>query len=419
MAELTIEILAEEIQPFLRKAAVKLSQELKIEGFRPGKAPYEIVKQKCGEMAIMEEALDDIIAKTYFDALAENKIISIGQPKIDLEKMAPGNPLVYKATVAILPKVKVGDYQKISLKRESVSVKAEEVEKIINDIRRLRAKEKLVERELKTGDKAEINFDIFLDKVPIEHGRHEKYPITIGEGRFIPGFEEQLAGMKAGETKEFELKFPVEYFQKNLAGRNCEFKVKCNAVYEIELPELNDGLAQEISGNKFQSLAELKENVAKNLEEEERAKQEQKLETEMFDQLLKISEFEEIPETLIENEAHKMIHELQDNIERQGLKFEDYLKNLKKSHEDLDQEFQPQAEKRAKTAILCREIYQEQKMAVTDDEVLKEIEEILKSYPANPEIRRQLETETYKDYLRNAIGNRRVTEYLKSIIIKD
>ncbi|MDO8669669.1 MAG: trigger factor [Candidatus Buchananbacteria bacterium] len=415
--EITVEVSTLELQPYLQKSADRLAKEIKIEGFRPGKAPYDIIKQKVGEMGILQESIDDIISATYYEVLKEQKIVTIGQPKIDIEKLAPGNDFVYKATAAVLPQVKIGDYKKIKIKQAETKIADDQVDKVLADIRKMQATEKLVERAAKSGDKVEINFEVFIDKVPIEKGQQQKYPAVIGENKFIPGFEEKLVGLKAGEEKEFELKFPEKYFEKKMAGKNAEFRVKCNSVYEIELPKLDDEFAKSISSGKFKTIAEVKSNILENLKAEESGKQEQKAELEMFDKLVAISDFEEIPDILIDNEAHKMVHELEHNISDQGFNFEDYLKSLNKTEDNLKEEFKPQAEKRVKVSILTREIYLQEKFEVRDDEIEMEIEEMIKSYPANPEVRKQLETETYKDYLKNILGNRKVIDFLKKEII--
>ena len=167
------------------------------------------------------------------------------------------------------------------------------------------------------------------------------------------------------------------------------------------------------------TVKEMKDSILKNLEEEERVKQDQILELEMLDKIVNVSEFEDIPVVLLHNEKHRMLHELEENVTNQGFKFEDYLMSIKKTTEELENEFTPQAEKRVKTSIIAREIYQEQKIEVTEDEVDLEVEKLMVAYQNNSEARQQLETETYKDYLRNMIGNRKVIEYLKGIIVKD
>lgn len=417
--EITIEVAVVEIQPYLKKTVEKISREIKIEGFRPGKAPYEIIKQKIGEMGVWQESIDDIISATYYEALKEQKIVTIGQPQIDIIKLAPGNDFVYKAIVAVLPEVKIGQWQKIKIKREAVKITNEQVDKVLDDIRQMQAKETLVERAAQAGDKVEIDFTVFIDKVPIESGRQEKYPVIIGEHKFIPGFEDQLIGLKAGEEKEFELKFPEQYFEKKMAGKLAEFKVKCRAVYGRDLPPLNDDFAKAISAEKFKTLDETKLNILDNLKAEENHKQDHKLELAMLDKLMAVCEFAPIPDLLIENEIHKMVHELEHNIADQGFDFADYLKSLKKTAEDLKNEFRPEAEKRVKTSILIREIYMREKFEVRDDEIALEIENMMKNYPANLEVKKQLESETYKDYLKNVLGNRKTIDFLKQAIITD
>jgi len=203
-----------------------------------------------------------------------------------------------------------------------------------------------------------------------------------------------------------------------LAGKPAEFKVKVNEIAEIIKPELTDEFAQMISAQKFKTVAELKENIIKNLTDEETEKQERELEAKMLEELVKISEFDELPDILLKEELHRMMHELEDSIAKQGMQMADYLNAIKKTPEELETELKPQAELRVKTSILARELYQQQKMEVTPDEVEKEIEEMLKQYGNNPDAKKQLETETYKEYLKNVIGNRKIMDYLKQIIIK-
>jgi len=416
--EIIVEVPYEEVKEYLTAAAEKISRNAKIEGFRPGKAPYEIIKQKFGEMAILQEASEDIVIKTYHEAVVGEKLATIGQPKIEIDKMAPGNDFSYKATVAILPEIKIGDYSNLKLQRTPAAIADGEIEKIIEDIKKMRASQTLVDREAKSGDRLEINFDIFLDKVPVENGKQQKYPITIGEGRFIPGFEEKLIGMKAGEVKEFELRFPEDYYEKNLAGKMAEFRVTCTAVYEIALPAVDDEFSQQISGGKFASSQEMRDNIRKNLEEEKKAKIEGELENQLLEKLVGLSEFGELPDILVENEAHRMVHELEEEITHQGLKFEDYLKSIKKTHDELEHDFIPRAELRVKTSILSREVFQEQKMSVSEEEINQEVEHIISHYPDNDDVKKQIDSPYYREYLGNKLGNQKVMEFLKSKIVK-
>ena len=415
---LHIEVSVEEMNPHLQKAAARIAEELKFPGFRPGKAPYDIVKQRIGEMGILQEAADSIVGKTVFEAIKENKLVTIGQPKIEIDKLAPGNPMIYKATVAILPKVTVGDLKTINLTRGKIEVKKEKIDDIVNNIAKMRAKETKVERAAIKGDKLDINFDITLDKVLIEHGQYKNYAIVLGEGRFIPGFEDNLIGIKAGETKVFSLTFPENYHAKNLAGKKCEFTTVCNLVNELILPEINDEFAKTISGGKFADVEAMRKAVEENIHQEEEFAGEQKLELEMLTKLAEISTIEELPEVLIDGEVHKMIHELEHQVTENGLKFDEYLTSIKRTSEQLEKEVRPEAEKRVKIAIITREIFQEQKIDVTEEEIKKQIDELVAHYGNNPEARQQMESPAYRDYIINRIGNKKVIEYLKAQTIK-
>lgn len=418
MVEISVEIDIDELKPYLEKSATKISKTTKIEGFRPGKAPYNIVKEKFGEMAILQEAIDDIIAKTYYQIVINNQLTTIGKPKIEIVKMAPDNPFAYKATAAVLPKITLGDFSKIKLQRQEINIDKNQVEQVIKEIRKMRSTQQKVERAAQADDALKIDFKIYCDQVPIEQGQSQDYPIIIGEGKFIPGFEDNLIGMKAGEEKEFELKFPENYFKKSLAGRPAQFKVTVKEVNEIKLPELTDAFAKEISGGKYQNVTELQAGITENLKKEEAEKQERRLEIELLEKAVELSQFEELPEILIEEELHRMIHELEDSITMRGLNFDDYLKSLNKTLEEIKKEMIPQAELRVKTAILAREIYQQQKFEITPEEIEKEITEIASHYPSNPDVIKQLNSESYREYLKNSLGNKRVLKYLKELVIK-
>ena len=416
--EISVELTPAELLPYLAKAAEKISVDKPLEGFRPGKAPYEIVIKKYGEMAVLSEAVDDIISKTYYQAIKDNNLTTIGQPQINLEKLAPENSFSYKATVAILPQVKIGDLTKIKLKKEPITITEEQVRKIIEEIRKLRGREEKTDKAAESGDLVKLDFDVSRDGVPIDQGSAKNYPLLLGEDKFIPGFEDRVIGLKAGEEKEFTLNFPEKYFEKSLAGKPAEFKIKINEIAKIILPAADDELAKMVSGGKFSTLEELKKNIKDNLLLEEQAKQDRRLEIEMLEEAVKLSEFEELPEILIHEEIHRMLHELEDSLSRQGLDLGNYLQSLKKTEAEIEKEMEPQAIVRVKTAILSREIYQQNKFEVTPDEVDKEIEEMLKNYPPNPDVKKQLESETYRDYLKNSLGNRKVMAYLKDICIK-
>ncbi|MFA5069747.1 MAG: trigger factor [Patescibacteria group bacterium] len=413
LAELTIEVSVFELQPFLLNTAANMSKEMNFPGFRPGKAPYDMVKERVGEAAIYQEAAEDIIRKTYPRAVIEQGLEAVGQPKITLEKLAPGNPVVYKALVSLLPKIELGDYKKTRARKKQISVEQKEIDKALKDLQRMYGKEISVERQAVRGDKVEIDFDVYLDKVPLEGGSSKKHPLIIGEGSFIPGFEENLVGMAKEQVKEFKVRFPKDYHKKDLANRLAEFKVKMLAVYKIELPPLDDNLAK--MAGKFENFAGLQKQFSDNIKKGKDEREEQRFEIEILDDIMSKSKFGEIPELLLDSELSKMISELEHDVTHQGMKFEDYLKALKKSVEDLKNELKPTAEKRIKTALIIRHIAKEEKIEVEPKEIESEIKKTKETYKNQPEIIKQLESAEYKMYLANVLASKKVMDFLKNL----
>jgi trigger factor len=251
---------------------------------------------------------------------------------------------------------------------------------------------------------------MLLDKVSVEGGQAKDHQIYLFDNYYVPGLPEQLVGLTKGETKEFNLPFPQEHYNKNLAGKNVDFKVKIKDIYEVKLPELSHALAKSIG---FDSLEDLQKQIKINIQQDEEQKEEQRLEGAIVDELIKKSEFTDIPEVLLDAEIHKMVHELEEAISVQGLKFEDYLKHIKKTKEDLRQEFISQAERRVKGALLMREIALEQNIEVGDEEVQKEVDRLVEMYKNDSETQDKIKEEGYREFLRNVLVNRKVIEYLK------
>ncbi len=413
--ELTIEVSLEEIKPHLDKAANQIAEKNKIPGFRPGKAPYDLIKSKFGEMAILQAAVDSVVSETYFKAVTQEKLQTIGQPQINVEKIAPNNPIVYKATVALLPKITLGKWQDLSIKKQSVKATDEEIEKTIQELQDMNVKEKITDKAIAKGSKAEIDFEVTFDKVVIEGGKHSKYPIVIGEGNMIPGFEDNLIGMKKGEDKKFSLKFPDKYFQSNLAGKKHEFAVKILEVYERDLPKLDDAFAKTIG---FESLDKFKKQLTENITQDKDTKEQQRVEAEAIKTIIDASELADIPEILIHNEIHKMIHELEHNIEQQGMDMDGYLKSIKKTKEDLQKDFEPQAIERIKGALILRQISDEEKINISDKEIDAELTKQEEMYKDNPQAMQNIKQPEYRTYLQNLLANQAVIKFINEKIIK-
>lgn len=413
--ELNIEVSLEEIKPHLEKTAIRLASKTNIPGFRPGKAPYDLVKAKLGEMTIWQEALNSILAQTFYQAVQEHQLKTVGQPDIKIDKLAPGNPLVYTAKVSLLPEVVLGDWQKSEVKKTEIKVSQEDLDKTFAQLQEMQVAENKVERVANNGDKVELDFEVSIDKVLIEGGKSTKYPIVLGEGKMIPGFEEKIIGSKAGDDLEFELKFPDKYFQNNLAGKLANFKVKVLAVYERKLPELNDQFSKNIG---FENMAALEKQLKENIQKDKEAKEKQRLERMAIEAVVKTTTIDDLPEGLIHSELHKMIHELQQNVQQQGLDFVGYLKSIGKTYDQLEKEFEPQAQERIKASLTLRKIAETENIITSEEEIDQEVKKQEEMYKDNPQALKDIKTPDYRQYLQNFLTNQKVIKFITDKILK-
>ncbi len=410
--ELTVELSQEEFSPYIERGAESVSKEVKIEGFRPGKVPFDVLKSKIGEMTILEEAARIAINKTIDQVLLENVVDRepVGQPKVDITKLAPENPLEYKVVIAVLPEIELDDYKGLKLKPHThAPVSDKDVEKIIDDLRESRVREVVVDREIKEGDKVTADIEMFLDNIPVEGGQGRGAAAIIGKDYIIPGFDKNLLGAKKGDTREFKLHYPENHHMKNLAGKMVEFTVKINEVYSRELPETNDEFAKAFGLN---SATELKENIKKSLEEEKKQHEAQHMEIELLDKLLEKTRFGELPEMLVDHETHAMLDELEHQVAHQGAKFDDYLASIKKTRDQLLMDLFPDAIKRVKSALLVREIAIKEKITVSEKEIDEKVEQLLKQYKGYQKVEERVKSPDYRNYLKNTIANRKVIEKL-------
>lgn len=427
--ELTVEVANESLDPYLKRAAEKISKNYKFEGFRPGKAPVNIVEQKVGKMVLWEEAMELAIPKFYVDAVLQEKLEVVGQPEITPQKVAPANSFIFKAKVGVLPEIKLPKLEELKIKGNKVEVSDKEVSEAVEEIRNKRATSVRVKREAKKGDRVEVDFTVKVDKVVIEGGQSKNHPLVIGENKFIPGFEDNLIGMKEDESKNFALTFPKDYGKKDLANKEADFEVKVKSVQEMKLPEIDDKFVKELGD--FKDEKDLKEKLKANILREKEEKEKQRFEASIVSKIQEIIEKEkelEIPEVLVASEQHKMIHEFEDTLSQQGANLEQYLQSIKKSAEDFEKEQRPMALKRVKFGLIVRKAIEDHKIKVDAKEVEQEIakikgmyEKIYKAQKANQnvnEILKQFDTDEYKNYIESMILNRKVFEFLASKVKK-
>lgn len=409
--ELTVELSVEEFKPFLVQGAEAISQSLKIDGFRPGKAPYDIVKQKVGEMGILEEAANIAIRKKIDQVIKENvEKEPVGQPRVDITKLAPENPLEFKIILAMLPEITLGDYKDLKIKQEKAEATEAEVERTLNDLREMRTKEVIVDREVGETDKIIVDIEMFLDKVPVEGGKNKDTAIMMGREYVVPGFDKKLIGAKKDDIREFSLPYPEDFHMKNLAGKMVEFRVGIKEVYERELPELNDELAIAFG---LKKLDELKDNLKKSIEAQKSKDLVTKAEREMLEKIIANAKFGDIAEVLIDHESQTMMAELEHNIEEQGGKLEDYLSSIGKGMNEMKLELLPEAVKRVKVSLTIREIAKKENIKVEAKEIEENIEEMKKHYRDNKEAMSRITSPQYADYITNVLASRKVVNQLR------
>ncbi len=410
--ELTVEMTAEDFAPYIEKGAAKLAEKVKIEGFRPGKAPLEILKQKVGEMAILEEAAHVAIHKTIDDILEQQTMdrIAVGQPKVEITKLAPGNPFEYKVVTAVMPTVALGKYKDLKIKPAEAKVEEVDIEKTLKELQEMRVKEVISEEGVADTDKVLVDIEMFLDKVPVEGGQTKDLAVIVGKNYFVGGFDGKLLGAKAGEELTFSLPFPADHHQKNLAGKMVDFKVKIASVYKREMPEINDEFAV---GFRFKDLEDLKKTLTENILADRKHQAETKAELEMLDKIVGDTKFGDLPEQMVESETHYMMHEIEEDITKQGGKMEDYLQHIGKTRNELVMELLPNAVKRVKTALIMKEVGVVEKLEATEKEIDDKINELKEAHKDNKDLEKMVNDKGYRRYVGNILQNGKVIAKLK------
>ncbi len=412
--EFTFTVQPDEYKKDVEAAAVRMGERAAIKGFRPGKAPYDIVKEQVGEINIMQEALEKIIQKHYFEAVKTEKAQVIGMPKIKVDKLAPGNEMVFTATAALLPNVKLPDLKTISVKSELKEVGETDVNEALGHLQKMQPKEEPKSGAAGKEDKVTIDMEMFIERVPVEGGQAKNHQVYLSEAHYIPGLAEQLVGLKKSETKEFVLPFPKEHYQKHLAGRKVDFKIKVNEVFTLAYPELNDEFAKALGQDNLQKLKDL---LLANITREAEHKEDQRVEAAILEALIEKSAFDELPEVLVDSEKQKMFYELKADLDRRGITIEKYLNDIKKSQDQIFKDFAEGAEKRAKAALISREVAIANNIKVDKDDLDKEIKLIKEAYPGDKNVEENLKKAEVLDTVAATIQNKKVVAFLREKIV--
>ena len=403
--EITIE--AEKFENAIKKVYFKNAKYFNIPGFRKGKAPQNIVEKYYGKEIFYEDAFNEIAGEEYANAVEENKLEVVSKPQIDIVTMEKGQDLVFTATVATKPEVELGKYKGIEIEKIEYNVEDSDIENNLKQMQEKNSRVISVETPVEKGNIAVIDFEGFVDGKAFEGGKGENYSLEIGSGSFIPGFEDQVIGMKIDEEKDINVKFPDEYFSKDLAGKDATFKVKVHEIKKKELPELDDEFAKDVS--EFDTLKELKDSIKERLEKDN----EQKAKYEKEDAIMKViteGMKVDIPAGMIEAEVDNMVKDMEQRMSYQGLKLEQYLKMLNKTEAEFKKDYEPQAIQAIKSRLALEAIIKAEKIEVTEKEIKEKLEEMAKNYGKTAE---ELEkNESIKDYIKQGIESEKAISVL-------
>ena len=410
MAKLTIEASAEDLEKAIEKAYQKQKSQISIPGFRKGKVPRQMVEKMYGKEVFYEDAANELIPDAYDKALAECEEDIVSSPKIEVTQIESGKPFVFTATVALKPEVKLGKYKGVKIDKIDTAVTDEEVDAEINRERENNARNITVEdRPVKDGDITTLDFEGFVDGVAFEGGKGENYPLTIGSGAFIPGFEEQLVGAEIGKEVEVKVTFPEDYQAAELKGKDAVFKCTIKEIKEKELPELDDEFASEVS--EFDTLAEYREDLKKNLTEKKEKDAKNAREEAAVKAVVEDSEME-IPEAMLETQQKQMVDEFAQRITMQGLSMEQYFQFTGTSYQQMVEQVKPQAEERIKSRLVLEAVAKAEKIEVTEEDYEKELETMAEVYQMEVDRVKELMGEREKKSIMQDLAVRKAAEFV-------
>lgn len=404
--KLTITLGKPELEAAEQVALTKLAKEVKVAGFRKGKVPPSVVAKHVDPNMLAQQTADDALSKAVAEAFLAEGIQALERPEVELKKFVPGSEMEFTAESEILPKIKLGDYKKLGVKKEAAAVTTADVADVIERMRDGMSDKKEVARAAKDGDEVLIDFIGKKDDVAFDGGTAEGYELKLGSNSFIPGFEEGIVGKKPGDTFDLKLKFPKEYHVADLAGADVTFTTTLQKVMELSKPKLDDEFAKK-ADSRISTLAELKADIKKEISAQKEREATDKLKDELVGKLIEISDIP-VPQSLLDDQARSIEQDMTQNLMYQGLTIEQYIQNKQfKDHAEWhDKEVVPAAEKRVKAGLALAELSKIEKIEASADELAEHINLYKTQYANNPEmVKRFDEPEAQRD-----IANRLLTE---------
>ena len=405
--EITVE--AEKFNDAIKKVYFKSAKYFNIPGFRKGKAPMNIVEKYYGKEIFYEDAFNEVAGEALDEAVKENDLYVVSRPDIDVTQIEKGKDLIFTAVMQTKPEAELGKYKGVEIKKIEYKVTAEDVNHELSHMQEHNARMITVEdRPVESGDIATIDFEGFVDGKAFDGGKAEGHELEIGSNTFIPGFEDQIIGMKIDEEKDINVKFPEEYFSKELAGKDATFKVKLHEIKKKELPKLDDEFAKDVS--EFDTLKELKEDIKKKQQKQNDDKAKYETEDAVIKAVCENVKVE-IPAGMIETEVDNMIKDIEQRLSYQGLKLEQYLQMMGKTTEEMRKEYEPQAIDSIKSRLALEAVIKAEKIEATEEELDEKMKEMAKNYGKEND-EEFMKNENVRNYIKDGLTSQKAIEFL-------
>ena len=405
--EITVE--AAKFEDAMKKVYFKSAKYFNIPGFRKGKAPMQIVEKYYGPEIFYEDAFNEVAQEALEEAVEENKLDVVSRPEVDVKQMEKGKDLIFTVVMQTKPEAEVSKYKGIEIKKVEYNVTDEDIEHELHHMQEHNSRLISVEdRAVESGDTTTIDFEGSVDGVPFEGGKAENYDLEIGSNTFIPGFEDQIIGMKIDEEKDVKVKFPEEYFSKELAGKDAVFKVKLHEIKKKELPELDDEFAKDVS--EFDTLKELKADIKAKKEKQNEEKAKYETQDAVIKALCEKTKVE-IPSGMVEMEVENMLKDFEQRLAYQGLNLEQYFKMMGKTEEEVKKEYEPQAIEGIKSRLALEAVIKAEKIEATAKEVEDKMKEMAKNYGKEND-EEFLKNENVKNYIKQGLESEKAIDFL-------
>ena len=410
MAKLTIEVPANDLEKALQSAYMKQKNKIAMPGFRKGKVPRQMIEKMYGPEIFYDDAANALISKAYSEAYEECELEIVSRPEINVVQIEKGKSFIFTADVATKPEVKLGEYKGLEVDKVSTRVTQKEVDAKIQEEAEKNAREVVVtDRPVADGDEVILDFEGFVDGEAFEGGKGENYPLTIGSGSFIPGFEEQLVGAEAEKEVEVKVTFPEDYHAEELKGKEAVFKCTVHEIKAKELPEIDDEFAAEVS--EFDTLEEYKADVKAKIKEQKAADGKRNQEDQAVEQAVKNAEYE-IPQPMIETQTTQMVEDFAQRIQSQGITLEQYFQFTGLTAEKMMEDMRPQAIKRIETRLVLEAVAKAENIEITDEKIDEELAKMAESYNMEVEKLKEFMGENEKKQMKEDLAVQEAVTFL-------